>query len=143
MGCEIRKSVLYAMIGGIIIEDIQLFAYYFIFPRFDINYLIVITVVFGTFVALVTIFARNKSVGYSLLRWLMLMIFCFLVLLFNAYTGITRFLLSICDGGVGAGTQNVIGLQSLFTSIAIFGNTLIIILIRAVFFKFVMLYKNK
>ena len=134
MSCKRWKVLLNMLIAGVLIEDLQLFSYYFLFVRYDLDYLVVTTVIIGTLIAVVAICAKNKSFWKSLVRWLMLHISCFLVMYFNASTGFSRWLLATYDGEVGSGTKNVIGLVLLFTYLAIFGNALIVILLRGVVF---------
>ena len=143
MNCKIWKLILCVVIGGVIIEDMLLFSYYFIFPRFEVDYLIGINVILGTLIAVIAICARNKSLWYSLLCWLILIISCFLISLFNAYTGFAKYLLSTFDGEIGVGTQNVIGLQYLLSEIAIFGNVVIIIILRDIFIRICKVIKRK
>jgi len=129
------KTALQILAAGGIIELLHLVSYCLVYPRFGIGYLVGITSVVGTVIAVIVTCTNNRSPWHALIRWFMLMGACFLVMLFNAYTGISRFLLSTYPGGVGAGTENAIGLQMLVTSIVIFGSTLLIILMRAVFWE--------
>ena len=134
---KIVYSLLCGVIAGIVIDYIQLLAYYVVFPNTQevLELIIGLVIGSGTLVAIVAIRFKNKSIVISLLRWMVIMISFALNVVLNGYVGTINFLLEITRSTINAATENVIGLLTLMSTIAIFGNALMVVIIRDAVFR--------
>lgn len=134
MKAKLLLALVYGVLAAVILVLIQLISFFYIYPSHlrEADLILVLASCFGVLISVAAAYIKNCSLGYALLRWLILFIFTLLFAAVSGHLGIARFLLFVTDIQPSAAVENVTGMLMLTYMMAVFPVSVILIVVMAV-----------